>query len=448
MPLITAVRRKIILLLVALSFSLGTGFVALAFAQVSGAGDLAGDPGLDEFQTAVYPPNTVYQPIFTETPPMPDYLASITDTTTAVQIKRITQPDALYRSGYPTQSYAKNQPWNADASLYKFYTVAVYDADTHQLVRELPGNLYESFWSNADPDLIYSFTEDGIIQTYRVSTEQTDVLYTLTGYDRVKLGPGEGNIDINDKYVALVGRSGADLDVIVFDLQAKQIVTTKTFPGAWGPVGDTELPEHFDWVSVSQSGDYVVMSWISGSPGDVVPFDGHYGVEVYSAADMSFQRRLVRYGNHGDLGFTPAGEEVYVQFWGDNGTINAYHLSDGQVDVIHTHDDFGVGHAHISCRNILRPGWAYVSTGQPRGGMIIAIKLDGSQIIEHFGHHFSSEASYKKSPMPVPSPDGSVVMFKSDFGDDSDPDEAYAFEASFGVQFTNHVMLPIIIQGE
>ncbi len=394
------------------------------------------------FSVVQYPPDTAYAPIFADTPPMPDYLASIIDPTTSTQIKRITQPDGSY---YPTQSYSKNQPWNADATMYKFYTVAVYNAATHNIIRELPGNLYESFWSNTDPDLLYGFTPDGAIRTYRISTAQTDDLYQLTGYDTVRLGPGEGNIDIHDKFVALAGKRGTDFDVIVFDLQKSRVVTTKTFTGAWG-TGDDYLAEHIDWASVSQSGDYVVINWDTGDHSwDVQPFNGHYGIEVYDAADMSFRRRLVRYGNHGDLCFTPAGEEVYAQFWGENGTINAYHLADGQIDVIQTHSDFGDGDAHLSCRNILRPGWAYVSTDKSKGGMIVAVKLDTAGTVEYFGHHFSSSASYKKSPMPVPSPDGSVVMFKSDFGDDSNPDEAYAFEARY-VALPHQIYLPLVLR--
>ncbi len=398
------------------------------------------------FSAVQYPPDTTYQPITTTTPTMPGYLASIIDTTTSTRIKRITQPDAAhYGSEPPTHSYSKNQPWNADATLYKFYTVAVYNGETHELVQELPGgDLYESFWSNTNPDLLYSFRTDGTIRSYTISTEQTKDLYQLSGYDTVRLGPGEGNIDIHDKFVALAGKRGTDFDVIVFDLQKERIVVTKTFTGAWG-AGDLSLAEHIDWASVSQSGDYVVISWDTGAPWDVKPFNGHSGIEVYNAADMTFQRRLVRYGNHGDLCFSPTGEEIYVQFWGDNGTINAYHLDDGQIDVIQSNADFGVGDAHLSCRNILRPGWAYVSTDKSKGGMVVAVKLDTSETIEYFGHHFSSVASYKKSPMPVPAPNGSPVMFKSDFGDDSDPNEAYAFEASF-YESRYQVYLPLILR--
>jgi hypothetical protein len=363
---------------------------------------------------------------------MPDYLVTLVDTTTDTAIKRITQPDtAHYSSGYPTHSYSKNQPWNADATMYKFYSVAVYDAQTHAKTLTLPGDLYESFWANTNPDLLYSFREDGQIKTYAISTGQQTILHTLNGYDRVRLGPGEGNIDMNDHYVALVGKRGADLDVIVFDLQTATVLSVTPFAGAWG--NGAEMAEHVDWVSISQSGDYVVMNWDTGAPWDVHPWNGHFGVEVYNR-DMTFHHRASRYGNHGDLCFAPNGDELYVQFWGEYGTIDAYRLSDALQDnpfIVQDHSDFGVDDAHLSCRNLLRPGWAYVSVDHEKGGMVVAVRLDESETIEYFGHHFSSTSSYKKSPMPVPNPWGDVVMFKSDFGDAADPNEAYDFEARY-----------------
>ena len=375
---------------------------------------------------AGYPEDVAYDPPDAPGAALPGYLFIWEDPTTLTAVRRITryEPDWDW---YPHHEYSKAQPWNIDQSLYRFYTVAVFDAVTHRVLRELPGDLYPTYWSNTDPDLLYSFRADGTIQTYRVSTGERQVLGSIGGYELVKLGPGEGNIDIHDHLVAFVGKSGEDLDVVVWDLQAQAEVARRRFPGAWG--GGGEMPEHVDWVSVSQSGRYVVMSWVSGPPWDVEPFDGHYGVEAYDPSDLSMVRRLVRYGNHGDLGFTPSGDEVYVQFWGDDGTINAYGLDDGSVTVIQTHPDFGVGDAHLSCRNILRPGWAYVSTDPSRHGLVVAVKLDGSGTVELFGHHMSSAASYLKSPMPVPSPDGRRVMFKSDFGDAADAEVVYEFEA-------------------
>lgn len=398
---------------------------------------------------AQYPVDTYYRTILSGTiPPLPQLNSSVVDSSvpSPVRLTRITEYNADW-DWYPIHEYAKIQPWNADGTIYKFYTVAIYDAATHDIIRELPGDLYPSYWSNTNPDLLYGFRENGDVKVYSVSGDSSGLLLHIAGYELIKLGPGEGNIDKNDKYVALVGKNSTDMDVIVIDLQTKSIVTTKTFAGAWGNGGD--MPEYVDWVSVSQSGKYTGIMWDHNTTSESEPFYGHYGVEIYNTTDMEFVRRIAKYGNHGDFGFTPTGEEVFVQFWGEYGTVNAYYLDKTGNFIVSSHPDFE-GEGHISCRNLKRPGWAYISIDEPQYGIIVAMKLDTSGIVEYFGHHFSSSVNYYKSPMPVPMPDGKIVMFKSDFGNSQNPEEVYCFLAESDIstsvkdnhQNTNNAVFP------
>jgi len=386
---------------------------------------------------AQFPTDVSYQSIQPPNLSLPNYLSSITDTSVpdAISIKRITQYEPNW-NWYPIHDYSKIQPWNADASIYRFAAVAIYNANTHQLIRELPGSqIYPCYWSNTNPDLLYSFRESGYIRTYSVSTNTvTDMNTSIQGYDIVKLGPGEGNIDKNDKYVALIGKSGTDMDVIVFDLQLNQIVHTETFAGAWGNAND--VPDYVDWVSVSQSGDYVGIMWNHNVTSQANPFNGHYGVELYNTTGMQYLRRIAIYGNHGDFGYAQNGDEVFVQFWGPTGTLNMYYLNGNGRIVLSTNANFA-GEGHVSCRNINRPGYAYVSQDEEnRSGQIVAFKLDNSGLVEHFGHHFGTASSYLKSPMPVPSPNGDKVMFKSDFGDPT-ADVIYVFESTLNSNTTS-----------
>ncbi len=378
------------------------------------------------FILSQFPPDTTYSPIYYPTPLLPPFNGSVYDPTTGTLITRISDYDSV-QDWYPRHDYSKIQPWNSDMTLYKFYSVAIYDAFTHQKVRE-PEGIYYSLWSNTDPDIIYSFREDGVIQVYRVSADELDTIFRLEGYEIVKVGPGEGNIDRFDRFVALVCKRDTDLVVVVFNLQTHEIVSEKVFQGAWG---NSDRPEYIDWVSVSQSGEYTGIMWDTRrtSPGN--PFHGHFGVEIYRTSDLSYLRRIVEYGNHGDFCYDQNGDEVFVQFYGQGGTVHAYRLRDGHHTVLHTHPDFGYGDAHISCRNLNRPGWVYLSTDPERGGLIVALRIDGSGTVEYFGHHLSSAYNYTKSPMPVPSPDGRKVMFNSDFGDSLDPELVYVFEAEY-----------------
>lgn len=396
--------------------------------------------------SAQFPANTPYQSI--QTPnnvSIPNVGESVIDNSLpdAIQITRITEAynyidgDGNPQVWYPTHEYAKTQVWNADQTLFRLRSWKILDATTFQELQSLSGNIYPSYWSNTNPDLIWNFNENGDVKKHFISTNTTTTVANIAGYEFVQLGPGEGNIDKNDHYVALVGKKiNGDLDVIIFDLQTLQIAHTKTFTGAWGN-GGLGFPEYIDWISVSQSGDYVVIMWNHNTTSSNNPYmengNAHYGVEVFNTLDMQYQNRIITYGNHGDLGYAQDGDEVLVQFYGlSNGTIYMHKLDGSGSTALNTHADFGVA-GHISCRNINRPGWAYVTHSLPaQSGQIVAVKLDDSGLVEHYGHHFSSATSYEQAAMAVSSPNGDKVCFKSDFGTspNTSPSVAYSFVAN------------------
>jgi len=379
---------------------------------------------------AQYPVDINYQTISATVPSVPNINIPYFDNTVpeTIYMVKITEFVPSW-NWYPTHEYAKSQPWNADSSVYKFYSVAIYNENTHQMKRLLPGSqIYPSYWSNTDADLLYGFQEDGSIKSYSISNDVVTSLDQIQGYEIIKLGPGEGNIDKYDHFVAFVGKSGADMDVIIYNLQNLEIVHTETFVGAWG--NGTDAPQYIDWVSVSQSGDYVGVMWNHNTTSEDNPFNGHFGVEIYNTTDMQYLRRIAVYGNHGDFGFAQDGDEVFVQFWGETGTISMYYLDRMERVVLTNNLDFN-GEGHISCRNINRPGWAYVSQDDPEDtGVIVAMKLDDSGIVEYFGHHFSSSSNYVKSPMPCPNPNGEKVMFKTDYNQFQNSDEVYTVIAT------------------
>lgn len=389
---------------------------------------------------------------------MPDYLGSMVNASFPddLIIKRITKYNTQnVEFPYPLPIYAKSQPWNADASYYILYdgkdpvggegdldyinNASIYNAKTHEFSHRIPDDVKSPVWSNTNKDLIYSFGINGKIRTYKVSTREVKVVYSFPEYDtinnRLFLGPGEGNIDKNDHYVALVGnRGGKDMEVIIFDLKANQEVSRKTFVGASGD--SIHIPKYLDWVSISQSGNYVGINWNGNTATPNGDF-GHYGVEIYKTGDINNNgedkyRRIVVTPSHGDFGYDINGEEVYVQTWGPIGRPSMFYLGREENVVLSDSNDF-FAHGHISCRNLNRPGYAYHSYHDKNGnsGQILAFKLDpsGSGLVEHFGFHYSSSASYLRAAMAVPTPNGDKVMFKSDFGN-AGSDELYVFEVS------------------
>ena len=151
------------------------------------------------FVQAQFPQDTSYQSIADNVPALPPLWGNIIDDSVpdAIEITRITGYVPEW-DWYPHHEYSKIQPWNADASLYKFYSVGIYDAQTHQLLQEIQdaGSIYPTYWANTNPDLLYGFMENGDIKTYTVLQQQltlTDHIYYdethQIDYDYFMMGP-------------------------------------------------------------------------------------------------------------------------------------------------------------------------------------------------------------------------------------------------------------------
>src|SRR5204863_2566827 len=85
---------------------------------------------------------------------------------------------------------------------------------------------------------------------------------------------------------------------------------------------------------------------------------------------------------------------------------------------------------HISTRNLNRPGWAYVDFFQEDGKRfsdeVIAVKLDGSKVVQRFAHKHSgfeagtadlTEECYRCESHAVPSLDGRRMLFASNWAE-------------------------------
>jgi len=338
----------------------------------------------------------------------PPYLKPVIDPILKVKITRITDYKR-FQNSYPKHRYAKNQPFNCDSSLIKLQTKWLLDGNTYKIIKIFPKSIHftTSIWSHKNPDILYIFRDDGKILQYNVKTDRLKEIFFLKNYDRVTLGPNEGNMDLNDKYVALACKRDKDLVVEVLDLKSKKAVSKKTFKNRWG---ENYHPLGFDWVSISPSGEYIVILWNKKVKNR---FESG-NVEVFKR-DFSKKRVLYNYGNHGDICFNDKGEEMYVQFAGKS-SINGYFLKDNQSFSIFKNKEFEIGSGRfISCRNYKRKGWCYVSSEKNR--LIAAISLDGNKKVEYFTNHNGSQANYKKAVMAVPNPTGEKVLFSSDWGD-------------------------------
>jgi hypothetical protein len=386
---------------------------------------------------AVYPPEELLGatracPIT----PLPAYLTPFTDPVRGTRMQRITETTAFGTTRRVMKhSYAKNQPWNADGSLIFLgdrYPCDILDGRTYARLKTIHQPSF-AVWSNLDPNSMYGTYSgtNNFVKTDVRTDWTTTVVRTFSEFDSIDMGGGEGNLSNDDRYVALFGFSGSDTSLVVYDLQQDVIVGRKSFGNVTAGGGTNA---DLNNCTMSQSGSFVLMQITNAFPGHPA------GVEVYDR-QLNFLRRVAdNPGGHLDVGYDTQGHEVIVgqgiqeRFVNDRALKMARLDVDDAVTVVLESDQVNWA-IHASCRNLKRPGWAYLSefayqnadpsnyVNFPIHNELLAIKLDGSLKVQKFGqeHHAPviTEAEYERAPMAVPNRDGSVVLWASDWHDTS-----------------------------
>jgi hypothetical protein len=337
--------------------------------------------GSESFAQVVYPPSTIYDgPKKVPSLPPPGYLQPIIDPVFGTKITRISDESTFGGSANHRLQhlYSKTQPWNSDMTLIQMHSARVIlDAKTYQVIKIQSGK-NEPKWSTVDPDIIF-YVSGNQFRKWNVRTNADTLLHTFPE-GNISIGDYEGNISIGDKYVVLnVGPSLA----IVYDI-ANDVVISKKDIGVAAS----------DWMSISPSGNYVVLH--SNTGGGVVVHD----------RNLNFIRKIFDHGSHSDLGYDGSGNEIDAQVCTGKGRAR---LDNGLTsELMPGFNECG----HLSLRSYKRPGWALKSGD----GEVYAIKLDGSGIVQRFAHEHSSGATYDSQSKGVISPDGSKVMWNSDWG--------------------------------
>ena len=354
---------------------------------------------------------------------VPNYLQPFTDPVTNNTVTRISDESVFgCDCSKLRHRYAKNQPWNADGTLIMTdgSPSKILDGNTYQVLYE---SNTKALWSNTEPNYTYDAAANSAFVKKNIVTGVTTTLRTFSNYSSISVGNNEGNLSNDDRYVALIGTSGANKTVIIYDILNDNIISTRSLGTA-----------NIDWVSVSQSGNFVVISGYADGSGP------NQGIKSYDKF-MNNERHLYNGRPHGDIGYDAQGNEVYVAYQGINGYSLSYARLDngvkqGLFPYTGANGDRGLWGGHISTRNINRPGWAYVSEqGHPSDinryeatREIFAIKLDNSQTIERFAKHNSNlnaNAAYNHQAHGVPNRDGTRVIFASNWDDTNLKNNSY-----------------------
>ncbi len=393
-----------------------------------------------------YPTDTVFDDKPNADITKPNYLASYVDPVFGNKVTRIT--DRANQAGN-AHNYPKTQSWNADSTLirlgYRIYNADDFSESDLTKNEHLRGSLTEMKWSGYEPDVFYGIdvrSDRFVFMKAKINDDNTitytdmpNATFMKSEYDELKLGKYEGNLDYQDNYVVFAGRKKDTnrVTLIVYHLKNNygktfnKIEAQKTFDDMKWYVEDangdfntssSEANQMFDWASISALGNYVIVNYRS-KKGNA---EQEYTIEQYYR-NLTYVRTLAESAAHGDLGVDANGKEVFVQFGfgtlnGEDNTGIWMHPLDGSPRVRLLPDKYNGG--HISCRNYQRPGWCYVNTRYlwHDAGVreVFAIKLDNTHKVERFAQTHNTTDRAWAVQVGV-SPDGTQVLFGSDFGD-------------------------------
>jgi hypothetical protein len=286
--------------------------------------------------------------------------------------------------------YAKDSPWNADESLVLLLDGQILDGQTYRRVRTVSVPAGHRTWANSDPAVVYGVTANRWVKL-DASTGATTTLASFPEHRRLSYGGGEGNTDNEDRLAVLVGDERAP-----FLVDARTGAKRCTIESR-GKVSDATM---------SQDGRWALVNW------------DKRGIDAYDAATCAFARSLTARSSHYDACVSSAGDQVVVQ--ANDGRLVMTRIADGAPTTVYADTALRI---HVSCRNVRRPGWAYVSLynetcdrtlrGMNAFGRIFAVRLDGSQLVEIYAwDHQPCPAPYDDNPVAAPSPRGDRVWWK------------------------------------
>jgi hypothetical protein len=373
----------------------------------------------------------------------PGYLSPIIDPTFNTKVTRISDQTAFNSTKqYLRHDYSRHQVWNSDGTLllldYGDYPWYLVDGVTYKLIRPVYLPFY-SLWSHSNPKIVYgTYAVPGYQRTQLVScnidtcNSNTPSMLTVIhdfrdeGFSFISIGQNNGNLSNDDRYAPIVGLKEGRTYVMVFDMVNRAIFSTLD-------LGD--LAGYMPVALMSQSGNYVVIEFGSNL--------NTRGIEVYDR-NLAFQRNILKGVSHADVGYDIYGNEVWVgAIFTDPGKLLVARRLDGGGEYILTNDAPGWrSSGHVSCRNVLRPGWCYMSDDGELTNIlgydeVFAMKIGPEKIgmtavtyrFAHLHHTAIPTCGYACAPMAVPSPNGSKVLFASDWnGGPSAPVYSYVVE--------------------
>ncbi|TPJ19433.1 hypothetical protein FJ425_27065 [Mesorhizobium sp. B2-7-2] len=358
---------------------------------------------------------------FVATPAMqlPDYLRPTVDPAFGETFTRITKSGPLGNGvacikDYCSHRYSSAQAWNADQSLLVITNgcngMCFFDGHTFLplLKRDRSG---ECEWHPQNADLMIC-VGGRRISTWAPRTNHEDVLFDSKDYRDLHFGPGKGNPsrDGNRLAVRALRSDGAEV-VFAYDLKQH----SKFADIALGRLAGVN-----ENCSISPLGENILCIQALA--------DGTEQAFIFSIDGAPGQQWTEHHRpGHGDMTVDADGSEIYVgisKSYPDSYQVIKRRLSDGKITALMKYGEA----SHASLRALNKPGWVFLSYGgdpnevsarpemAPYAREVIALRLDGSGEVRRIAQTRSVDFDYRSETHASPSPDGSQVIWSSNWG--------------------------------
>jgi hypothetical protein len=360
---------------------------------------------------------------------LPDYLQPATDPAFGTPFVRVTDPGRQMPAGvscnpsYCRHRYSSAQAWNADQTLlviaHGCAGLCFLDGQTYQpLFRRRASGACE--WHPTDPELMICVSETEIY-AWKVRNDAKTTIYATADYRNLRFGPSKGNLSKDGHKLVVRASDGAGAPVaFAYDIAARM---------KHADIGLASLRGDNSYCSIAPSGQYVFCFQVMSDKTNTAYI---FNLEGGQLQHWTENHRP----GHGDMTIDSDGSDVYVGV--SKAAPDKYHiikrrLRDGAVT-----DLVPYGQAqHASIRNTNRPGWVFLTYGgtyakvtadrdrAPFYQEVVALRIDGSGEIRRIVHTRSVKHDYRSEAQASPSPDGSQVIWSSNWGQKGGPVAAY-----------------------
>jgi len=394
-------------------------WIGACIASLAVAAGLASASQAQEATSAKAPP-----------PQEPGYLEPASDPVLGTAFVRITTPgreiSAQTACGldYCRHRYSSAQAWNADQSLLVITAgcpgFCFLDGKEYVPLFWRPSSRAECEWHPTDPTLMICVTNKEIY-SWEVRKDIKRPIYNSQDYTGLRFGPSKGNLSLDGAKLAVRGVNRLGEEVVF----AYDIAESKKYPD----IKLSALKGANSYCTIAPSGRFIFC------------YQEHTE-DANAAYVLTLDGGLVQHWpehhrpGHGDLTVDADGRDIYVGI--SKSDPDKFHvikrrLEDGVVTNLLTRSSA----QHVSARNIKRPGWVFVTfgpsvpTGRRAKGWapyiqeIAALRLDGSGLLREIVHTQSAKHNYWSEAHASPSPDGSQVIWASNWGRPGGPVSSY-----------------------